>query len=406
MEQDLLHDLKLKKVDTDSEENRIKRGENQYQFQKEGIEQTYGKPLKERYFIIRNNIFKSFDNVKGESVKDYSEKNSIVSSLREQNEIRDEFVPLKEAADKVMPLFEENINRWYETINAMPSSEDKDKVTERFLSVLFVGGIHIHPAVDGNGQTFKLLVESYAKEMHSQVKDKFLPVKYTQDEWTAEKDMSIPFVGGGRTPEYRDISSVAVTPFKPADDEEKIILDGLDLARKVKTRVSSSKYKDDEALYNQMKKTGETIRAIMRSVASETKNLQFANFLEDERISRLDGGGALVYLQRASEDRLREKGLHDTWEYHATVYSPPGEKVDRVSAAIKQLWGSEEGTSFAEKYIFEGVGMIDERETPKQELFWKATNALNDQREKIVKTFETEEEHERAHQEAMEKYKD
>lgn len=390
---------KAEKTDTDSQESRLKRAINQYEFEQHHIQETYGKPFRDRFFAARTAIFADFNDVYGEDVHRLAREGKIVSDNRSEIEIHDQFAPQTLAVEQAMAEFEPNVDEWYQRLSEMPAGDEKTEAVKRFLSVLYVAGVSIQPTTDGNKQTFKTIVLSYMHDLLPDTRNTYPPMQQTNNEWHPDKDMGTAFFGGGFTPEGRDITSVSVPPFEPADEEEKTILDALALALKVdkRTPTAGGTQKDWNETWQ---RNGQTILKIADSVAAETNNPRFKQIRKE--LKRPDG--ARLYLQRESLTRLEEKGLHDPWQMRVTVYGGSGEKIDRASWAVKKLWGTPEGKAFTENYIFEGKGKTEQGDDSEAKLFWKATNALENQRLHMWKVMEGEEEHIQRHEEMLTRY--
>lgn len=389
-DQFLDQNIKSEVVNVDTEESRIKRAKNQYEFEEEKLDDLKGLTFRKRFFAIRKGIFKDFNNVEGENLSESEERGLIVSPLREQNEVHDQAVPYKEAAEMSMEKFEEKIDVWYQTIAEMPEGPERDLVAERLVSVLYHGGILIHPAVDGNGQTFKIMVESYLQELHSKCVDKYIPIKYEkiQDEG---KEIGAISIGGGWTPESRDITNYPVKHFEPADEEEKTILDGLELVKNLSHREPDPGSSNE--VFNAVRSNAaKRALSIVSSVARETNNRLFVDEVLNKR-QNSDPGFILHDMRRVADKIIRQKGLHERWEYHPTIWGGQGQKYERASAATVRLWTTEDGLDLFEKFIFDGAVIAEPGENVDTELFYKVTQDLRNVQRNIMKVLETEEEH-------------
>jgi hypothetical protein len=387
-------------VNTDTEQSRLKRAINQHAFEKNGLSQTHGKTFRERFFAIRQAIFRDFANVQGEDVSRLAREGKIISDNRKKIEVSDQFVPLTDSAEDAMTMIEAKIDEWYQRIKS--ENIDKDTMQEmvqRFLSVLYVAGVTIQPTTDGNKQTFKVLVSSYMHDLLPETAGIFPPMQQTDADHSQKKDMGITFVGGNLAPPDLDLTTIPVPPFEPNEEDEVSVLSALTLANKTNKMRISADASDVE--FDQFeKKKAHLISKIAQALSYETKSKIFDK-VQQEILMPSSAKGC---LQRAALEFFIRKQKYDYWQIFATIFPGFEPKIARASWAVKTLWGSKDGVKFVEEYIFDGKLEKNKGNKSQELLFWKASNVFEAQRAHMWQVMETETDHEQRHTQMMEKY--
>lgn len=387
-------------VDTNTEQSRLKRAVNQYEFENNGLAQTHGKKFKERFFAIRQAIFRDFANVQGEDVSRLAREGKIISDNRKKIEISDQFVPLTDAAEEAMSMIESKIDEWYQRIKSMNIEKDKiQEMVQRFLSVLYVAGVTIQPTTDGNKQTFKVLVSSYMHDLLPETADLYPPMQQTDADHSQDKDMGITFVGGALAHPDLDLTTIPVPPFEPNEEDEVSVLSALALANKTNKMQISSNASDAD--FDQLeKKKAQIIFKIAQALAHETKSKIFDRVQREAVIP----SSAKGCLQQAALEYFIKKKKYDYWQIFATIFPGFEPKIARSTWAVKTLWASKEGIKFVEEYIFNGELKKNKGDNSKELLFWKASNVFDAQRVHMWQVMETKIEHQRRHAQMLSKY--
>lgn len=152
--------------DTNSLLQRYVRGVDQYKFEKKSLPTLNGANWKERWTTIRNALFKQ-----------HNQENLISLTTPRETEIKD--YPNPKLVDE---LYRPALERFTDGVEAnLPNEAQQSEKGFRLAVVNYVLGILMHPSLDGNGQTFRLLALSYIHEHCPEFSDKYLPIKYTAD---------------------------------------------------------------------------------------------------------------------------------------------------------------------------------------------------------------------------------
>ena len=348
-------------------------------------------------------MFNGFNNVYGEDTQKLEAEGRIVNNNRQ--EIDDEYMPYVSTAEKIAVPFENKVNEWYEKINAIEDQDQKRQAAFRMASALFVGGVMIHPRVDGNGQTFKILVESYIHDLVPDLQDQYFPVKYSRSGWTPSQEMAVSFMGGGFVPPSQDLSQEPVTKMVPVSEDEQTVLDALDLMRIAKRRISEIEDRDDiKAFEKHWEKENNIAEKLGKVLSSELNEPEFkevsayvlnkGTFKGKERLV----GSAENSLQRAAHKYLRKLGNHPSWEIRTAVFGGAGTKIERISSVVERIWNTDEGINFLDNYVTNGSTQYEGEQSP---LFEKLSRVLELQRAKMLQTLETADIHEEKHKAAV-----
>lgn len=168
-------------VITDHEAVRILRTLKQYQFYGLSagpaitLEQTFDKPAVERFLQIREALFPKEDFPYIDEVG--LNPRQLTSRVIED---RKEFLPyMKVVGEDLLPSYFKLIDEIYETIKTLEDRKIREDCTFRLIAFIFTIGIVIHPAANGNGQTFKMLILSYLHELLPEFKDRYMPLKFS-----------------------------------------------------------------------------------------------------------------------------------------------------------------------------------------------------------------------------------
>lgn len=275
-------------VDTDLPKNRLKRAINHYQFEQTVLPVTFGLTFKERFLLIRASLFKGFSNISGEDYKKLLSEGKVLSDSRAQ--IEDEFMPSNEAAEVAIEGYMATIDSWYQDIQALPEGRDKKEAAFRMLAALFVIGVLIHPTRDGNGQTFKGVTLSYLHDLLPEMRDYFIPIKYTSDTHKPTHEMAISFMGGGMLAMENDLTAGAVPKIEPKSDKDRRIMQGIEQANEIQR----TPFLESETLQEYDKKTEAALSSHILELARE---LNMPHITERD-IIRYDTSRQFVILKK------------------------------------------------------------------------------------------------------------
>lgn len=159
--------------DTDSLLQRYVRGVDQYKFEKENLPTLTGASWGTRWTTIRNVLFKQ-----------HNQEHLVSLTIPRETEIKEYPNP-----QLVNDLYRPALARFTDGIEAnLANDPQRSEKGFRLAAVNYVLGILMHPSLDGNGQTFRLLALSYIHEHCQEFADNYLPVKYT----TSPRETKIP----------------------------------------------------------------------------------------------------------------------------------------------------------------------------------------------------------------------
>lgn len=156
-------------IDPDTDLSRLQRAFNQFEGENAFLKNAPAYFLQERLVQIREFIFKDFTNVWGQD-KEKIIAEGYTAGWPDKDLIYDHY----------WPDFCEKVDVLNKKLYTLPQS--KRELSALKLSVLvYFFGIILHPSVDGNGQSFRILALSYIQEHSKQYARSFFPIKYTQD---------------------------------------------------------------------------------------------------------------------------------------------------------------------------------------------------------------------------------
>lgn len=386
--------IKSAETDTDSSQSRLKRADNQYRFEMTTEAATYGKGFKDRYTASRVGLFEGFSNVRGEDYRRLAAEGRILSDDRPQ--VKDEYMPSNEAAAAALEGFVPLIDSLYQRLAAMPEDEEREEVVFRMLGALFVGGVLIHPASDGNGQTFKMLVVNYLHDLLPAYRDRFLPIKYDQGEIEKEYSMMVGFMGGRLISEKDDLVAGKVPEIEPKDERDARVVQLAHMARGIRDKI---------IVGENLVETQERECRDMRSVVEEAAKLDTELFAEVlgrlkppetrwfglKKVASGDIPVPVVFLGRCV-DYLVKQG-YPLEQSEATVYSRTVNKLGRASHAVRRLMTTETGLQMISDYVISGRRDLANEGEDDRLLFGKMINAMDRQKDKFKTALEAKEEH-------------
>jgi hypothetical protein len=159
-------------IDTNSPEERLNRLINQRTIEPQ-LSNLTNESLVERITFIRENVF-SQGNVRGEKT----------TSVRGRDVLaKDFYYPSNErVGEKYFPELVKLSDQLYDEL-LNPGKPTTEQI-RRFCAVIYDMGILVHPYVDGNGQTFRLAIQSYINELSPEEPKKFLPYRIQNNDST------------------------------------------------------------------------------------------------------------------------------------------------------------------------------------------------------------------------------
>lgn len=255
----------------------------------------------------------------------------------------------------------------------------------------------IHPTRDGNGQTFKAIILSYLHDLLPDHQERFVPIKYDQT-FDPEKEMAIAFMGGGRSvSEEEDLISGNVPAIETDDSRMNQLIDYALEARRL--------YYSDNSQ--------EKIDELVSSLVSDCENKLELKNLPQKRIINWENKKGWFRTKRipiytppyvafmdGCFEYLKKHG-YPAESISVSLNYGSNQKLDRASSAVRRLFATQQGQKVLSDYVMTGNAEIGEEDTLVNELFRKTIKMLGRQKENIVKTLETKDEHDRRHQEMM-----
>ncbi|MDD3999248.1 MAG: hypothetical protein PHR98_04085 [Candidatus Shapirobacteria bacterium] len=154
-------------IDTDLGSVRILRGLNQFEAEK-NIPNLFGKSVRERYFQIRKGIYGEFGNVKLDDIAKLVSDNTREWPNREL------------VKNLYLPNLYEFIDSENKRISDLKNPEERKEQGMRLAITNYMLGLMIHQAIDGNGQTQRVIALSYIHEHDEEKRNHFLPIKYDE----------------------------------------------------------------------------------------------------------------------------------------------------------------------------------------------------------------------------------
>lgn len=121
-------------------------------------------------------------------------------------------------AEELLPSLFNLIDETYEDIGMIDNQDRKDDAALRLVSVLYSLGITIHPALDGNGQTFKAMVLTYLHELTSVYRGKYFAIKFSSelhDKDTKIETLNLP----------KKFAELNIPKVEPANEEDSQLLE-------------------------------------------------------------------------------------------------------------------------------------------------------------------------------------
>jgi hypothetical protein len=156
-------------IDPDTDLSRLRRAFNQFDGENLFLKKSASYSLQERLLKIREFVFKDFTNVWGQDKKKIIAE-GYTHGWPDKNLIYNHY----------WPDFQKKIDTLNNEIATLPPSK-KEVVALRLSVLVYFLGIILHPSVDGNGQSFRILALSYIREHSKQYANSFFPIKYVQD---------------------------------------------------------------------------------------------------------------------------------------------------------------------------------------------------------------------------------
>ncbi len=183
----------------------------------ETIDDLKGKDIRDRFLCIRRNLFppEEFQGIDVNPAKSSGYGEEIFT--RTTNKDKDFYPRLKESREILTPSYLNVIDTAYNRILEIEDKDQRESAFKRLASVSYTLGIMIHPAPDGNGQTFKTLALSYLHEGCSDLEDSYLPLKISGE-------FSRPNLGL-QTMFSQAFISIPVPDFYPQDEFDKDLVD-------------------------------------------------------------------------------------------------------------------------------------------------------------------------------------
>lgn len=156
-------------TDPDTDRSRLVRAFNQFETEPDFLQQAPQLPCHERVTLIRTLIFRNFPDVWGRDSREIVLDLPVIGWPSKQL-----------VGDIFWPAFTKHIDTFSQEISEL-SEVEKETSAIRLAVLAYFFGVLMHPSIDGNGQTFRLLALSYIRQHSTRYADAFFPIKYVQD---------------------------------------------------------------------------------------------------------------------------------------------------------------------------------------------------------------------------------
>lgn len=296
--------LKTNKIDTDDPEIRSKRIDNQIALQKD-MSELYGHSLHDRITKIRQQIFKGIPNVQGNLVDVYRQVEVGTPGI-------DVYVG-ESRIDLYMSNLAQIIDSAAYALKELPDGQ-RVPAAQRLGSVLYTLALPIHPFLDGNGQTFRVAVESYLHELGgNKYAEKFFPLKQASGTVEGQDQIEVGF--RDKFSKLGIMSELSLTISDKERMRRERLFRSLEYQRETETRLSQfpPESKAVERAKESIKETDQTIRNLYPD--------------ETERSIRLEESEKLLQKQESLKDNGKtvKHNLHGFYEN--ILNSPNGENI-------------------------------------------------------------------------------
>jgi fido (protein-threonine AMPylation protein) len=155
--------------DTGTEESRRQRELNEYAMESL-LSQMAEMSSIERLTLIREQVFKGFDNVKGDIA---TKVRSVPVTRGGSDKYPNELI----MATELFPNFIKRVDEMYDAVKNIPDPKQRSESAIRLAAFIYNTGMATHPYRDGNGQTIRQLALSYIQELDPTSRNKFLPMR-------------------------------------------------------------------------------------------------------------------------------------------------------------------------------------------------------------------------------------
>lgn len=172
--------------DTDDPEVRALRVINQNNVEEE-LRLTFDMDFEQRFKFIRAKLFNGLPSVRGDSPTEYREEELKRSlSVSKANYASADLVPI------FIKEFSQQVDKLVQEVHFSPEATDQAR---RLVTVIYCLGIPLHPYSDGNGQTLRLLMLSYLKQLApNSFQGKYFPYKPTNIDDNLEGNITTPIL--------------------------------------------------------------------------------------------------------------------------------------------------------------------------------------------------------------------
>lgn len=160
-------------IDPDSDRSRMIRAFNQFDGEPGLFSMSTDTAPQDRLIRIRELIFRKLSNVWGRDPKEIIAGDSV-TDWPDKRLVREILWP----AFELLMIKSDNI------VTTTPDAE-KETAALRLSVLAYFFGILLHPSIDGNGQSFRLLALTYLRKHSTRFSHALLPIKYVQDYGTS-----------------------------------------------------------------------------------------------------------------------------------------------------------------------------------------------------------------------------
>lgn len=161
----------------DLSDYRSQRHAIQRELEANGLSWLYNRGVTERAQMVRQEIFGSFANIRGDSYDQLRTKDVAIGSF---------FLCSSGLVEAMYQSYGEVVDELCKRTQTGKYQDEtcKKEVGFRLATVVYSFGIAIHPWIDGNGQTFKATALSYLHELCPGTRNMFFPYRTMYDKYT------------------------------------------------------------------------------------------------------------------------------------------------------------------------------------------------------------------------------
>ncbi len=338
--------------------------------------------------------FKGFSNIYGEDYQRLLAEGRVLSDARVVG-VGDSFSPYDEVAEAALDQYIPMVDSWHQSLKDIPDSEDKQAMVMRMGKAVYFGGMRIHPTKDGNRQTFIGMTLSYLHDLAPNLRDKFFPIKYGSGDLAPRKTVGImgPSLG-----EENNLTTFEVPNITPRNERDRLMVDYIFQAHEINRRTP---YIEGESIKDREDKIESALMGLAKKASLE---LQIPAIAE-KHIYRYEESRKYLFFKKrfpvyssqiisfinGCREYLLSQG-YPREQVNVTAHGSGGQKVDRASHAVRQLFTTDEGKQLLNDFVW-GKEIVIADDDPNNKLWRKTLGILERQKQNFLDTLESREDH-------------